>query len=230
MEKEQEVKCQVCKKEFTLKKNLRQHVRTVHEKKKMHECRICEKTFARKNHKDLHLRVCSRRVGGGTGAAACGGGDGRVLMTPEREEKDKKTKILKFFPTLRKSAFGGCFADWIINIPEDYRCIDLEILLSASTLAMKHILEKHLQEQTKRLKFTMTVHVVFEQSTDHTVKTNPPVVLNSEPYTVYMVTDLNKILDIIHDRLLEMIEKFEENGSGWVIDYVNRLDTNITSF
>ena len=197
--------CGICEKKFTLKTNLRQHVRHVHEKKKNHECGICKKKFARKSNKEKHLRTCSRRVGDGSN--------------------------LNFTPVLRKSAFGGCFADWKMTFPEDYHRIDIATLLSASTLAMKEILEKHLREQTQKLKFTMAIHVVFQQPLDPEVKTEPPVVLRTCPYIVYNEHDLNMILGKEMARhLMELIETYEGYGSGWIIDYIKRLDTDIASF
>ena len=197
--------CGICEKKFTLKENLRRHVRHVHEKQTIHECGICNKKFARKKNKEMHLRTCSQRFGAGNN--------------------------LNFIPVLRKSAFGGCFADWKIVFPEDYHRIDLTTLLSASTLAMKEILEKHIREQTQRLKFTMAIHVVFEQPSHPEVKTDPPVVLRTNPYTVYMETKLDMILgDKMAKHLLELIETYEGYGSGWRIDYIKRLDTDIASF
>ena len=57
-----ELQCKICKKMFTLKKNLLQHQRVVHEKHKKYECGICQKRFSRKSHKEMHIRICSRRV------------------------------------------------------------------------------------------------------------------------------------------------------------------------
>ena len=204
-----EFKCQTCKQVFTLKKNLRCHVREVHGKQKKHECGICKKKFARKNDKNMHRRRCSLNIG----------------------KQLRGTKVdLDFTPTLRQSAFGGCFADWKMIFPEDYHCIDLNTLLSASTLSMKDILVKHLHEHTGKLKFTMAIHVVFEQSTHPEVKTNPPIVLHTDPSTVYLASNLDMILRNMCEQLLLKINTYEGTGSGWVIDYVDRLDTNIASF
>ena len=204
-----EFNCQTCEQKFKRKGNLNQHVRQVHEKQKKYECGICKKKFARKAYKNMHLRRCSLNIG----------------------KKIRGNKVdLDLTPTLRQSAFGGCFADWKMIFPEDYHYINLKTLLSASTLSMKDILEKHLHEHTGRLKFTMAIHVVFEQSTHPEVKTNPPIVLRTDPSTVYVTSDLDMILRNMCEQLLTKINTYEGAGSGWVIDYVDRLDTNIASF
>ena len=204
-----EFNCQTCEQKFKRKDNLHQHIRQVHEKQKKHECGICKKKFARKNDKNIHLRRCSLNIG----------------------KELRGTKVdLDFTPTLRQSAFGGCFADWKMIFPEDYRNIDLNTLLSASTLSMKDILVKHLHEHTGKLKFTMAINVVFEQSTHPEVKTTPPIVLHTDPSAVNVTSDLDMILRNMCEQLLLKINTYEGTGSGWVVDYVDRLDTNIASF
>lgn len=207
-------KCEKCSKTFTAKKNLYQHVRVVHEEQKLHKCGICQKTFARKSHKEMHLKTCSMKVNGGALSV----------------KTYKDVPNLQFSPVRRKSAFGGCFADWKIHFPEDYNLVAPITLLSAAVKAMKDIIYKHLYEHTKTLKFTMSIHVVFEQAKDPEVKTVPPVVLTTSPYSVYVATDLDTCLDDAAHELYRLIEEYEGYGSGWVIDYLDRLDTNITSF
>ena len=200
-----EFKCDTCKEVFKFKKNLRRHVREVHGKQKKHECGICKKRFGRKKHKDMHLRTCSRRV-----------------TSPMQ-------KNLDFTPVLRKSALGGCFADWKIEIPKDYRGIDLATLLSASTMSMKDVLTEHLRVQTPQLKFTMAIHTVFEQSCDPEVKTEPPVVLRTDSCAVHIASDFATILREMSEELKEKIETYEGTGSGWILEYIDRLDTDIAS-
>ena len=209
--------CHQCSKEFRTKQNLYRHEREVHNTEKTHGCGICGKRFARKSHKTMHLRTCSRKVLSSVAAVA--------------DRRRKKVVVdLHFTPTLRLSAFGGCFADWKIVFPRDYDAVDLVYLLSTSTAAMKDTIAEHLLEHTKQLKFTMSLHVVFEKANIPEVKTVPPVVLTTNPHTVYLATNLDSCLENVSEELFEMIEQYESNGSGWVLDHIARLDTNITSF
>ena len=99
-----------------------------------------------------------------------------------------------------------------------------------STAAMKDIILQHNTSQTKRLKYTMSIHVVFEKAADPEIKTEPPVVLTTSPRVVYLGTDIDKALGNTADDLLNRIEEYEGVGSGWIIDYFVRLDTGIYSF
>ena len=155
-------------------------------------------------------------------------------MTREMWEKsqniEKRIPKLKFTPVLRQSAFGGCFADWIIRFSSEYDQIDLMFLLTESTLAMKDIILDTLWDHTKRLKFTMAVHVVYQQGTDPEVKTIPSIVLHTKSSGIILVgTDMDECLAEMVQQLYEMINTYEGNGSGWVFDRLERLDTNIAS-
>ena len=210
----EEHRCEKCTKVFTMKKNLNQHIRSVHEEQKLHECGICQKKFARKQHKELHLKTCSMKVQGG------------ML----RSKSYKPIANLKFSPMQGKTAFGGVFADWMIEYPDDYRLVDPIVLLRESVQAMKDIILDHNKKHTKRLKFTMSIHVVFEYASDPEVKTEPSVVLTTAPFTIYLATDIDESLKDATEKLYKMIEDYEGCGSGWVIAYLERLDTSITSF
>ena len=95
---------------------------------------------------------------------------------------------------------------------------------------MKDIIQKQLYEKTLGLKYTTNIHVVFTKSENPEVKTEPPAVLWTDPTTLYLATDLEKCLIDDAKELYNKIEEYEGIGSGWVIDYLVRLDTGIYSF
>ena len=76
----------------------------------------------------------------------------------------------------------------------------------------------------------MNIHIVFTKPTDPEVKTEPPVVLWTDPRAVYVATDLEGCLIGNAKELYNKIAEYEGIGSGWVIDYLVRLDTGIYSF
>ena len=82
--------------------------------------------------------------------------------------------------------FNGIATTWRITYYE-IAC-DHPSLLKESTKAMKDIILKQLYEKTKKLKFTMSVHVVFEKACDPEIKTVPPVVLTTDSETAYIVS------------------------------------------
>ena len=208
--------CNECEKTFSRNDNLNRHIKRVHEKLKQHQCAICFKTFSRKQHHDYHLRTCSRNVS----------------LPTERTERITKKKMhqLRFTPIQRSSGFGGIATEWSIYYPKEYSLCDHITLLESSALAMKDIIQKQLYEKTKQLKYTMNIHIVFTKPVAPEVKTEPPVVLWTNPRTVYAATDLDKCLKDDAKVLYNKIEDYEGIGSGWVIDYLVRLDTSIYSF
>ena len=206
--------CESCSKTFTRKSSLKRHEEHVHYEKRQHVCGICQKRFARKQHKEWHLRTCSLNIQGG--------GIKRKDYTPTQE--------LKFSPKLHSSAFGGMFADWAIKLPHDYDMIDPVFLLQEAVKSMKDIIVKHLNDHTKMLKFTMSVHTIFHHGCDPEVKSNPPVVLTTDPVSVYLGTDLDECLQEAARKLMELVENYEGVGSGWILDNIIRLDVNLTSF
>ena len=208
--------CDECEKTFSNKKNLSRHTRHVHEKLKPHQCGICFKSFSRKQNHDYHLRSCSRNIS----------------APSEQVEKitKKETHELRFTPIKRSSGFGGLITEWCIYYPEEYRFCDHITLLESSALAMKDIIQKQLYEKTLKLKYTMNIHIVLTKPTDPEVKTEPPVVLWTDPRIVYVATDLEGYLIDDAKELYNKIAEYEGIGSGWVIDYLVRLDTGIYSF
>ena len=178
----------------------------LHEKLKPHQCGICLKSFSRKKHRDYHTRSCSRKIS----------------SLGEQIEKHQP----EFKPIHRPYGFGA----WHIHYPEEYRFCDHKILLKTSALAMKDIIQKQLYEKTKRLKYTMSIHTVFTKAVAPEVKTELTVVLHSDPTTVYAANDLEKCLINTAEDLYKKIEEYEGIESGWIIDYLVRLDTGIYPF
>ena len=207
--------CIVCKKGFTRESDLQRHVQQVHKKIKTHECGICHRQFARKQHKEWHLRICSRKVQG----------DGVAV-----QKNYVTTRNLQFTPIFHTSIFGGIFAEWYIKIPTDYYLINPVVLLEEAFRSFKDIITKHLYDHTKKLKYIMSAHVIFQQGVDPEIKTEPPVVLTVNPVTVYIATDLDKELQESAREMMVLMENYEGVGSGWVYDYITRLDISLNSF
>ena len=137
---------------------------------------------------------------------------------------------LSFTPVKRWSGFEGIAAEWSIYYPKEYNLCDHITLLESSALAMKDIIQKQLYSYKFRLKYAMNIQVVFTKAVAPEVKTEPPVVLWTDPTVVYVATDLNKCLTDDAKEMFNKIEEYEGIGSGWIIDYLVRLDTSIYLF
>ena len=62
----------------------------------------------------------------------------------------------------------------------------------------------------------MALHAVFEKAVDSAVKPDPSVCLVSEPFEVYADTNVKTCLNAVYRQLLNYIDIYERNGSGWV--------------
>ena len=56
------------------------------------------------------------------------------------------------------------------------------------------------------------------------------MVLTENPVTVYIATDLDKELQESAREMMVLMENYEGVGSGWVYDYITRLDISLNSF
>ena len=68
------------------------------------------------------------------------------------------------------------------------------------------------QQKHNAYKFQIAVDVVFHKAVDPAVVTQPPVTLTSEMVAVY--ADAPPLNDVNH-QLLNFIEVYEQNGSGY---------------
>ena len=200
--------CDKCGRSFTDKSNLERHKKT-HGKPRKYRCKNCNKTFKKNCDKTYHENNCRQN-----------GNSNLVLPEASKEVTGNGFRIEKV-----NSAFRKANITWKLiygkNDGADYVSI---INSSCSTMSSK--LEEY-KKENHALKFNMTIHVKFEQSTDSSIVTNPPVVLVSEQFEVYLHTDIPELLNIIAKQLENRIETYEGTGSGWVIANLVSLDTTI---
>ena len=145
--------------------------------------------------------------------------------------KEVRRTDIPFKPTLLKSLFGGLLQQWTIEFPNKGTTDALDSLRDGIN-AMKATIFEQAYKHTQQLKFYFAAHIVFVKAADSNVHTDPPAVLRTDPVRI-LLGDLYRLDQICNDQIKEMIEEidtFERNGSGWIIDHLVRLDTKITSF
>ena len=89
---------------------------------------------------------------------------------------------------------------------------------------MEGKLEKE-RRQKRSLKFNMSLHVIFEQAIDPSIKTVEPVVFNTRQAEYYASTDISTVLKSCADQLERKVEEYQGLGSGWIISSLLALDT-----
>ena len=208
-------------KEFTEKYNLDRHIKQVHQDNKLYECEVCGKRFARKNHRDYHLRICPISSGG------------KVT-----KEFNQTVEDLQFTPVLRSSAFEKAITWWEIKFPKQSYYIEPTLLLEKAIRSMKKTIQEELNTREPRMKFVMSVEVVFQQGSDPSIKTIPPVWFHGSPYIAWKQLPrvdpthmmLEESLQSATSELYNAIQEYEGLGSGWVIDHLVSLDGNLNKF
>ena len=126
-----------------------------------------------------------------------------------------------------RSAFKGAAKTWRIKIG-DYNGNDIVGLLKDSVFDMEVKIQDY-QSEKLALKFTMALHVVFIQSTEPDLKTDPAVVFNTDPFDVCSDTNIAECLTEVYIQLLNDIDIYERNGSGWVLNTLETLDLSYLS-
>ena len=76
----------------------------------------------------------------------------------------------------------------------------------------------------KGIKYFFTVRMVFHQSKDTSILTDPPVSFRSEVFTALDVEKLDLHIKVAMQQFQHQIEEFQRNGSGWVIDHFINID------
>ena len=200
-----EMKCGICDLVYFGESALAKHEK-IHEEPKLHRCTSCSKMFARKSNLTKHMKIC-------------------YVTPPAKRGVKRKNETESDVPVKRprtdginrvRSAFKGAASTYRINVTN----------LKDSIFAMKDKIEEY-QKERNALKFTMAIHVEFVKSSDPSIITDPPVVLNTQPFEVYAETDISSSLIDVYKQLENAISVFQKNGSGWTLSQINSLDLSM---
>ena len=234
-----EFKCETCGREFTRSDHYHRHVRG-HDEAKTFSCGTCSKTFQRKDNKQQHEKNCGSP--GSAGEFSCGKCNKTFQMkhVQQRHEKtcqpsargggithrtlSSSAPIQSTFKVHKTStAYSNATTTWELIYKENDG-LDYAELLKRSVFAMKDYI-KRIKLSQHALKFNMSLHVNFEKATDPSIKTEPPVVLVTEQIEMYEHTNLDDVLKTLGDQLINRIEIYELNGSGFIVSNLVSLDT-----
>ena len=208
--------CQVCQRTFTERRNLLRHMRTQHGGQ--WTCSRCSATFTREDNFTYHQRTCEFRATGKRPAPSQTGGG----APPKRQ----RTSNVEW----RAQALDHVYDEYSIDLEQvDQTSENILDVLKNAVMDFKDTIEREV-EQKRALKVVVSLHLNFHQAADTSFLTEPPIVFNSEAVEVLATTDLDDVLNSIFDNLLKLIEEFQENGSGWVMHEVLRLDLHTYEF
>ena len=205
--------CVICECKYVQRKSLLRHIQNAHAK--LWTCIRCRKQFNREDNYTYHARICEFHA---TGARAesviqIGGGGDAVNTNDEFE--------------LQKTAFDGASQLFSLSLHDKKQEVDnIHTLLKDSVYSAKDLLSSE-RESKNAVKFYFSLHLLYHQAIDETLLTEPPIVKNTKPRELYAGDDITDQIRISYDELLKEVEKFESEGSGWVLHKLIKLDLHI---
>ena len=180
-------KCHYCDSDFSRREHLGRHIRSVHTTVPAFYCTWCGKGGTRSVNLEMHMRTC-------TGAAIAA-----VFSTPAHRGGAASTPAHRagaaFAVRRRRRALG---------VDVEMHTVDMSLETTMATYQRRH----------RAYKFQVAVDVMFHKAVDPAVITQPPVTLRCEMAAVYP-NGSPQLVETAR-QLLELVEVYEHNGSGWV--------------
>ena len=166
------------------------------------DCNQCGKSYARPGSLELHKRTC---VGG------------RESVVAPAAKRRRTGDVAQEFEVRRtRKSLGGVVEQFTIDTKEAKHLSALK----KAVVVFKPVMAKfHPDHQA--YKFQVTVDVVFHKAVDPAIITQPPVTLTSEMVAVY--SDGVPPLEDVNHQLVNFIEVYKLNGSGWVLSHFAAL-------
>ena len=213
--------CGDCGLSFTQINNLTRHRKNVHEAEKKFSCSKCSKQFSRKDAATRHEKNCKQQQ------QPPSSGAGVKRKTAKRSDAGpSKRKRTNYKVVVTQTAFDNAAMTWKLKYPENDSEDDYIGEIGDSVESMREKITTY-QKKRRALKVNMSLHVKFEKATDPSIVTEPPIVFVCEQFEVYEETNIDEVLDAIKEQLINRIEVFEMNGSGWIVSRLVALDTTV---
>ena len=167
------------------------------------ECRFCNKEILRKVNLLLHEDNCDQNA--------------------SRWEKPRKHAVLQMGGgnhegfRLNMSSLQGAAREYRLAFASDQGIEWLVDLHEAITKDANILLTEIKDKEGALFKWYLTLEVTFRQAVNPEIVTDPAVYLHSHPVLLYMGSLLNNLQKAIKTFVYK-IDKYEQEGSGWVVD------------
>ena len=191
--------CSHCGRWYRHEKGLKRDVRSSHMNQPPSCSDQCGRSFNRADNLQNHVRNCTGRGVVVPTVAVPAAKNRCTCVAPER---------LQFKLQKTRGALEGNVQQITVNMKEAKGLPTLEKAITVFKPVMMDF-----QQKPSAYKFQIAVSIVFHKAVDPAVVTQPPVVLTSEMVAVYADTPP---LNEVNRQLLNFIEMYEQNGSGWV--------------
>ena len=232
-----EFSCFLCNKSFTQKSSLIRHTKDFHGG--VFECPNCNQSFPRYDNFLLHWKVCihslhlheqnknrKRLHSGGESEKESSPASGKISRSGDEELEERTPNY-----TLTESApaLEGVFKNYTVDLSKSDQRNDIFEVLTQGISTLKPSILQDLSQKLA-IKIYVSLKLNFHLSIDTTYVTDPPVVFNTDPVSVLMSTDIERILEKIFETLTSKIETFSMQGSGWVLHKLLNLQLHVTEY
>ena len=87
-----------------------------------------------------------------------------------------------------------------------------------------------IQRSSKNVKYYISLRCNFYKPTDPDCVTDPPVIFNSGNSILLGGSNIKDQMEINYDNLLQSVENYETNGSGWCLLHLVSLELNVIRY
>ena len=196
-------KCDQCGYLFTERRRLDRHVARNHTDNPAFNCDQCGKSYSRSGNLELHKRTC-------TG----------LTVAPAPKRRRTASAVPEFTLRRNKRVLGGTSEMYEVDTKQTDNLSALQGAVTSFQPSMSTYQCDH-----SAYKFQMAVDVLFHKAVNPTVITQPAVTLTSEMVAVYGGD--TPPLEDINRQLLNLVEIYEHNGSGWVFSHFASLQLTL---
>ena len=172
-------------------------------------CRFCGKEFSRRSNCSLHENTCDENpleIPRSTAVLQTGGGSDKF--------------------DLSASSLGGAAREYKMYFKDETASEWLVDLHDAMTKDTLDFLKDIKNKEGPLFKWYLTLEMTFHKLANPYIITDLPVYFHTRPILLYM-GDLLKDLQSQLKSLLEKIDKYEQNGSGWAVQQLISITVSL---
>ena len=194
-------KCDQCGYLFTERRSLDRHAARNHTDSPAFNCNQCGKSYSMSGNLEMHKRTCTGPI-----------------VAPAPKRRRTASDVPEFTVRRKKRALGGTSEMYEVDMKESDNLTALQAAVTSFQPSMSTYQRGH-----SAYKFQMAEDVIFHKAVDPTVITQPAVTLTSEMVAVYGAPPLEDI----NRQLLNLVEIYKHNGSGWVFSHFASLQLTL---
>jgi len=212
------LECDACEAYFLAQEELDRHMRG-HEIRREFRCVRCDRTYAKRENLQLHINS--------THSTSDAPQMSRKRPLTQQHGAGEVRRDREF--TRVETSVNNSARTYRLPFSEDAPGEDFVADLKSAVLDKSRELLERLSREAN-IKWYISLSLVFRKTARPDVITDPPVYFQTEPIQSTSATPLELQLQIALRRLSHKIDKYETNGSGWVVDYLRELDLHIVSY